>query len=187
MDTLPVILTAIAREVTHMRVERRVAASQRREPLQRKIGAGLSREEFAAGVATGKIRHVGLRESAAAIAAALRWTIDRIEETIEPMIAAEPILTRYLRVEPGQVAGVHQIARGWEEGHERLQLELKMAVSVPASVDRIEITGDPSLSMTLEGIHGDIATAAIVLNAVPSVAAARPGLLTMADLALVHR
>ncbi|MCZ7567500.1 MAG: hypothetical protein M5U01_02760 [Ardenticatenaceae bacterium] len=187
MDTLPLVLTAVSRRVDSVRVERRVAAGLRREPLQRKIGAGLSREAFEAGVAAGTIRHVGLPESVAAIAAGLRWSLDRIAEQIEPVIAAERISTAYLTVEPGQVAGVHQVARGWEQARERVVLELTMAVSVPTAVDRTTISGDPDLTMTLEGIHGDTATAAIVLNAVAPVVVARPGLLTMTDLTLVHR
>ncbi len=35
------------------------------------------------------------------------------------------------------------------------------------------------------GVHGDQATAAIVVNAIPRVVAADPGLLTMADLPVV--
>jgi len=37
------------------------------------------------------------------------------------------------------------------------------------------------------GVAGDAATAAITVNAIPKVMAARPGLLTMHDLPLVHR
>ncbi|MDW8233603.1 MAG: hypothetical protein RMJ54_12560 [Roseiflexaceae bacterium] len=36
------------------------------------------------------------------------------------------------------------------------------------------------------GIHGDIATAALVVNAIPSIRQARPGLLSMTDVPLVH-
>jgi len=35
-------------------------------------------------------------------------------------------------------------------------------------------------------VAGDVATAAIVVNAIPKMLAARPGLLTMSDLPLVH-
>jgi len=37
------------------------------------------------------------------------------------------------------------------------------------------------------GVAGDSATAAITVNAIPKVMGARPGLLTMHDLPLVHR
>ncbi|HBY92878.1 MAG TPA: hypothetical protein DEP84_02775 [Chloroflexi bacterium] len=61
-----------------------------------------------------------------------------------------------------------------------------MAVSVPAAADRIIVGGDPELTMTVEGIHGDRATARFVLRVVQLLLIARPGLLTMADLALPH-
>jgi 4-hydroxy-tetrahydrodipicolinate reductase len=187
MDTLPLALTATSERVDHVRVERRVAAASRREPLQRKIGASLTPEAFEEGVRAGRIRHVGLPESAAAVAAGLGFRVDRIEDTIAPVIATERLTTQFLTVEPGQVAGVHQVARGFEGARERVSLELVMSVSVPASVDRILLKGEPDMALTVEGIHGDTATASITVNAVRSVATARPGLRTMADLALVHR
>ncbi|MGQ0507112.1 MAG: NAD(P)H-dependent amine dehydrogenase family protein [Myxococcaceae bacterium] len=187
MDTLPLALTAPSRSVERVRVERRVAAGQRREPLQRKIGASLTQEQFEAGVKAKTIRHVGLPESVAAIAGGLGWKVDKIEEVIEPVLATEQIKTQYLTVEPGQVAGVHQVARGFEAGRERILLELTMSVSVPVSVDKTFLEGTPNLSMTLEGLHGDIATAAIAINAVASVRVARAGLVTMVDVPVVHR
>ncbi len=187
MDALPVSLTAPMQKVERVRVERRVAAGLRREPLQRKIGAGLTREQFDAGVKAKTLRHVGLPESVAAIAGALRWKLDRLDEQIQPVISGQQLKTQYLTVEPGQVAGVHQVARGFVGDQERITLELTMSVDVPASVDKTFLTGTPNLTMTLEGIHGDIATAAIAVNAVASVRSARPGLLTMAELPIVHR
>jgi 4-hydroxy-tetrahydrodipicolinate reductase len=45
--------------------------------------------------------------------------------------------------------------------------------------------GDPPLSMKLAGgVHGDIATASIVVNSIPKVLQAQPGLRTMRDVAL---
>ena len=46
MDTLPVLLTAVSQSVRSIRVLRVVDAGTRREALQRKVGAGLTREEF---------------------------------------------------------------------------------------------------------------------------------------------
>jgi hypothetical protein len=54
--------------------------------------------------------------------------------------------------------------------------------------DHVLVEGHPPIDMTINGgVAGDIATAAIVVNAIPKVLAARPGLLTMKDLPLVHR
>jgi 4-hydroxy-tetrahydrodipicolinate reductase len=46
MDTLPLTLTSICQQVKGVRVSRIVDAAGRREPLQRKIGTGLSVEDF---------------------------------------------------------------------------------------------------------------------------------------------
>jgi len=186
MDTLPILLTTPCQRVQRVVVERLVDASERREPLQRKVGAGKTPKEFAELVAAGKVRHVGMLESVTAIARALGWELERMEETIEPVIAQAPVETQYLRVEPGQVAGVHQVGRGFMAGQEVIALELRMYVGAPESVDRVRIEGLPSLTNELRGVHGDLSTAAVVVNCIPQVLAARPGLLTMADLALPH-
>ncbi len=186
MDTLPIILTLACQEVRRVQVQRVVNASERREPLQRKVGAGKSPAEFEQLVKAGKVRHAGMLESVAAIARALGWQLERTAETIEPIIAERAVETEYLRVEPGQVAGVHQFGRGYRDGRELITLELSMYVGAPESVDRISVEGNPSLHNELRGVHGDVSTAAVVVNCIPEVLAARPGLLTMADLALPH-
>jgi hypothetical protein len=187
MDALPLTLTAPCATVRAVRVLRVVDAGKRRGPLQRKVGAGLTSEAFGAGVRDGTIRHVGLPESLHMLATSLGWNLDRRDDTIEPVIAERPIVTEFVRVEPGQVAGVRQVARGFIGGREALNLELRMYVGAPDPQDTVEIDGDPPVRMTIAGgLHGDIATAAIVVNAVPSVIRAAPGLASMADAPLVH-
>jgi 2,4-diaminopentanoate dehydrogenase len=68
-----------------------------------------------------------------------------------------------------------------------IALELRMYVGAPDAQDTVEIDGDPPVHMTIAGgLHGDIATAAIVVNAIPSAIRAVPGLASMADAPLVH-
>jgi 4-hydroxy-tetrahydrodipicolinate reductase len=58
-------------------------------------------------------------------------------------------------------------------------------LGAPESYETIEIEGTPRLSMRIAGgIHGDIATASLVLNSIPKVLEAAPGLHTMRDLPL---
>src|SRR4029079_19643186 len=98
-----------------------------------------------------------------------------------------PIATPYVQVAPGQVAGVRQIVRGFVAGREVLRLELEMYVSAPHARDTGEIDGAPPVRMTIAGgLHGDIATAAIVVNAVPSTVRSAQGLASMAEMSLVH-
>ncbi len=183
MDKLVLVLAAAATRVDSVRVTRVVDASQRRLPLQQKIGAGMAPEEFRRQVAAGIIKHHGLPESVAMVADGLGLPVDEITETIEPVIAREPVRTEFLRVEPGQVAGVHQIARGMGGGRDKVYHELQMYVGAREPHDTVELTGEPGLTLTVPGgIHGDYATAAVAVNSIPAVVQARPGLLTSRDI-----
>jgi len=182
MDTLTVILSGVCPSVTGVQVRRVVDLSVRRKQLQRKVGVNLTPAEFAAKKAKGMLGHVGLPESVAMIAAGLGWSLDRVEQTLEPVIAPCPLDSALGPVAPGQVQGQHQIARGFAAGRERITLELKMALEAPDAGDFIELEGPEPLSSAVRGVQGDIATAAIIVNAIPSVLAAAPGLHTMLDL-----
>jgi 2,4-diaminopentanoate dehydrogenase len=185
MDKLVLTLSAVAQRVDSARAIRVVDASKRRLPLQKKIGAGMTPEQFRAQVDAGVIKHHGLPESAAMVADGLGIPLDDISETIEPVIAEETVKTDFLEVAPGQVAGVHQIARGTSGGNERLFLELKMYVGAKQPADTIELKGEPNLSLVIPGgTHGDIATAAVAVNAIPAILAAPAGLRTAQDLPL---
>jgi 4-hydroxy-tetrahydrodipicolinate reductase len=187
MDALPLMLTAPCAEVRAVRVRRVVDAAMRRGPLQRKVGAGLTPAEFAARVADGSVRHVGLPESLHMLATRLGWQLDKMDDSIAAVLADAPIVTEFVQVAAGQVAGVRQIARGFVAGREVLNLELQMYVGAPDPCDSVEIDGDPPVRMTIDGgLHGDIATAAIVVNAASSVVRAAPGLASMAEVPLVH-
>src|ERR1700722_6680191 len=123
MDKLVLTLSAAAQRVDSARVTRVVDASQRRLPLQKKIGAGMSASEFREQVAAGIIKHHGLPESVAMVSDGLGLGVDEITETIEPIIAEQAVATKFLEVAAGQVAGVHQIARGMAAGREKIHME----------------------------------------------------------------
>jgi 4-hydroxy-tetrahydrodipicolinate reductase len=183
MDVLPLCLTGVCTEVKKITATRVVDASKRRLPLQKKIGAGITRKEFRERAATGTFGHIGLRESALAVMSAMGWPVDEIKESLKPMIADKRVKTPYLAVEPGQVTGIHQIMRVKSGGQERLTLELQMHVGAKKPHDSVEIAGNPPLSMRIDGgIFGDTATIAALVNAIPKIMRAQPGLRTMLDL-----
>lgn len=185
MDKLVLTLAAVSQRVDSAKAIRVVDAGQRRLPLQKKIGAGMTPEEFHEKVAAGVIKHHGLPESVAMVADGLGFVLDDITETIEPVIAAELVKTEFLEARPGQVAGVHQIARGTAGRIEKIHMELKMYVGAKQPADTIELAGEPNISLTIPGgTHGDIATAAVVVNAIPFLLAAPAGLRTSRDLPL---
>ena len=58
-------------------------------------------------------------------------------------------------------------------------------LGAPKSYERIQIQGEPPLDMTMSGgIAGDTATASMVVNSIPKVLLAPPGLRTMRDMPL---
>jgi 2,4-diaminopentanoate dehydrogenase len=185
MDALPIALTAVCERVDRVVVRRVQDARIRRLPFQQKIGAGLTTEQFQKKVDDGSVRHVGLTESIAMIADSLGWTIDRITDEIEPKLAAVTISSEFLAVDPGYVCGIIQDGVGYRKGEPVIRLHMEAYLGAPESYDSVEIEGSPKLSMKLAGgIHGDVATASIVVNSIPKVIGAAPGLHTMRDLPL---
>jgi 4-hydroxy-tetrahydrodipicolinate reductase len=187
MDTFPIVMTGVCHNVDHIRVARIQDARSRRLPFQRKIGAGCTTKEFEELKASGKLRHVGLRESTDMIAAAMGWSIDEFSETIEAIIASEEISSDFLTVKTGEAAGVEQISVAKMKGKEIIRMEFQAYLGASESHDTVYITGTPNLEVTSKGgIDGDLATAAMAVNAIPRVIEAEPGLITMKDLPPVH-
>lgn len=189
MDKLPLTLTSVCQQVRSIEISRVVNASLRREPLQRKVGPGMTREEFAAAVDAGKIKHMGLRESLMMVANGLSVDFDNVsDEVIQPVMTEKAISTDYFTVEAGKVAGVHQMIHGERKDGFRIALDIKMYLDAENPGDRVEIKGVPDVSMFIAGgVHGDRATAAMAVNAIPRVVAARPGVLTMDDIPISFR
>jgi len=188
MDKLPLTVTSVCQDIQSVEIVRIQNASTRREPLQRKVGAGMTTEEFRAAVDAGKIKHMGLRESLMMVGNGLGVEFEHVsEETIEPIVATREIVTQYLKVAPGQVAGVHQTIEG--RGRINVSLELRMYVGAEdVAADRVVVRGTPDVEMEIKGgVHGDRATAAMVVNAIPRVISARPGVLTMDDIPMSFR
>lgn len=183
MDTLALMATGPCRDVRSVRVERVVDASLRRLPLQRKVGAGLSRDDFAQRKATGTLGHVGLMESLWMVADGLGWTLEETDEELEPVLAEHEVQTPFLTVAPGEVAGIHHVARGYVAGSVVLELDLRMYVGAEDARDAVRVDGNPPVDLVIRGgLFGDTATVAALVNAVPLVVQAQPGLRTMKDL-----
>lgn len=192
MDTLPVVATAVCRDVRRVKVSRIQDATTRRIPFQQKIGAGLDDAQFAARVRAGTLRHVGLGESLHFLALYLGLPIERWEESIEPVKATRALSCGLGAIPVGTAAGVRQVAFGWAKGSGPgdppvIELEFQAAIGQADPHDRVLIEGDPPIDLVIKnGVHGDVATSAITLNAIGPMLAAPPGLHTMATVPLTH-
>lgn len=185
MDALPIMLTAVCERVDRVTVNRVQDARLRRLPFQLKIGAGLTTAQFQKKVDEGSVRHVGLGESIAMIADALGWTLDRITDDVAARLATVTTSSEFLAVDPGYVSGIIQDGVGYRKGEPVIRLHLEAYLGAPDTYDSVEIDGSPRLSVRAAGgIHGDVATASIVVNTIPRVLGASPGFHTMRDLPL---
>ncbi len=97
MDLLPIVVTAPCQDVKSIKVTRMMDSAKRREPFQRKIGTGLSSEEFHQKISHKEITgHVGLIQSIQMIVAALGLQYDKITEfPPEEIITEKDFTTSY--------------------------------------------------------------------------------------------
>lgn len=187
MDSFVVFLTSMCNKVDHILAIRKVDASTRRAALQKKIGAGLLVDEFRSLADAGKLGHIGLKESVAFVAKGVGWQLDSIEETIEPVVADEDLSTDYFEIKKGTAAGIKNIGIGYFNGKELVKLDLRIYVGAKDPHDAVKITGEPTVDVTVNGgIAGDSATIASLVNNIPRVIQAPPGLCSMKDITLPH-
>ena len=180
MDYLPSVFTSISKEIESVTIERVQDATPRRIPFQKKIGAGLSLEAFKAKEATGTLRHVGLQESVYLLANSIGLKLDKVTESLDPVIAASNIASHAISVKKGDARGVEQIAHGYVDGVCKIKMHFKAAIGEPRSFDKVSIIGEPNFSSEIDGgVNGDIATCAIAINSINSVLKAPIGLQTM--------
>ena len=60
-------------------------------------------------------------------------------------------------------------------GEPVIRLHMEAYLGAPESYDSVEIDGSPRISQKIAGgIHGDVATASIVINSIPAVLNATP-------------
>ena len=183
MDYLPSVLSSVCKHIDHITVERIQDATPRRIPFQKKIGAGLSLAAFSEKEKQGTLRHVGLKESVYLLANSMGLELDKVTESLDPVIANKQVASEAITVKIGDARGVEQIAHGYQNGDCKITMHFRAAIGEERSYDKISIKGTPSFSSEIDGgINGDIATCSIAINSINSVLKARPGLCTMADI-----
>ena len=186
MDLLPIVITAPCQDVGSIKVTRMMDSAKRRESFQRKIGTGLSPEEFHQKISHKEITgHVGLTQSIQMIIAALGLQYDKITEFPPKEIIAEKEFTTSYgeNIPKGYVCGLQSKAIAKKGETEIISLDFLAYAGEHEEYDSIEINGIPPIHQKIiGGVHGDVGTAAMVVNLIPKVIEAKPGLLTMKDL-----
>jgi hypothetical protein len=154
--------------------------------VRERLGLGLSPAAFGQRVSAGGIAgHVGFRESMDLVAAALGVTIQGYEESISPLGADRS----GEGVAVGTTSGLVQRAIGTCEGGVRFEFRLSLHLRPQALgldvIDsiRIEDAARPSYEVQVRPAAPPLETAAAqVVNAIPYILSAEPGLRTRLDL-----
>jgi 4-hydroxy-tetrahydrodipicolinate reductase len=139
------------------------------------------------------------------LADALHVTLDRVEETVERFVAPETFEVPMAKIAAGTVSAIRFEVAGIAGGETVISAEhvtrtrADQAPDWPrppagqGSVHRVAIEGSPPLTLDLSlsagatGRGGLLATAMRVVNAIPAVCDAPPGLITALDLPLAPR
>lgn len=186
MDLLPIVITAPCQSVKSIKVTRIMNSAKRRVPFQKKIGTGLTVEEFHRKISNKEITgHVGLTESIQMIVSALGIEYDEIVELPpKEIIANNELTTSYGEIVPvGNVVGLQSKAFAKNLGREIINLDFVAYAGDHEEYDSVVIDGSPSIEQKIiGGVHGDLGTSAMVVNLIPIAVAARSGLLTMKDI-----
>ena len=185
MDTLVITLTSACEKIEKIEVTRVMNAGTRRLPFQKKVGAGLTVEEFQQKINEKQITgHVGLEQSISMIASALAWKLDKVLiQPVEPVIAKKNVESKDIKVNAGKVAGLKQKAKAIMKNREVINLDFQAYIGAEEEYDSITIEGVPNINQKIQPcVHGDIGTVAVVVNAIPRVINAPAGLFTMKDM-----
>jgi 2,4-diaminopentanoate dehydrogenase len=184
LDALAITLSGVCASVSEVRATRILDATKRRLPFQKKVGIGLSTQEFEENVRTGKFGHIGLPESIAMVCDSLGSPVERIEQQIVAKVAESTVSTEHFgQVPRGKVIGLVQDGSGYSKSRLVARYHIEMYAGAKDPHDEIELVGNPNIKLQVPGgTPGDIATAAIIVNSIPRTVEATPGLKTVRDL-----
>lgn len=185
------LLGAAPRDCT-IHVRRVVDISGFGSTVLRRIGVGSSPEQFDDAVSEGRILgHAGFPQSMAIVAAALGLKIDKINESLGAVYANSDIeIPGRFSVRAGESAGVDQtytalvMGRPWFICHFYGHVALERVGREPT--DDIDLTHKrrPYQSLKLRpGVNAQVGSQNMTANSVERVLAARPGWVTLAEMA----
>jgi 2,4-diaminopentanoate dehydrogenase len=188
-DTLVVTLALAAPDVAAIRISRVVNVSRFSATVLGRLGIGYTAEEFAAGRAAGRIwGHIGYPQSMRLVAAALGFELERVDGTVEPLVAERLFRGDHVKVAEGRTAGFVQHYVGVLAGGETFDARMTGHIDpVAAGIDvkdTIEIDGSVPLKLEVRpGFRAQETSAAVLANSIARVCAAPPGWIMVTELA----
>ena len=192
MDLLVLVMTGCLVDVEEITSRRVNSLSPFGPAVMEEQGIGISVEEFKERKANNTMSgHVGFAESVGMIAEGLGWKLDKFEQDMEAIVTDVDRKSPYGFAPAGHVAGVAMKGWGYVDGEMKIEMDHPQQIE-PEQVgvftgDYVEIKGIPPVNMAnTPEIEGGIGTMAMILNSIPHVINARPGLKTMIDIPVVR-
>lgn len=187
-EVVGLALTGALWRVDRITTRRVVDLSGFSATVQRRLGIGYPPGDFAAGVRERSVfGHIGFPHTIRTFARRLGVDLERIEETVEPILADRDITTTAVGVAAGESAGMRQRTIGYVDARPWFSAEFVGHVA-PASAgltpqDRYEIDGIPDIRAAVTpGFDPQSTTAAALANLLPLLVAAPAGLISVTDL-----
>lgn len=188
-DGLLALATGVCWDIQGIHGRRVVDVIEFAQNIHLRLGIGYTQEEFERGHAEGTIAgHVGFPESIELVCERLGLRLDEpVTQTFEPMIAKTEAPTKYDPVPPGRTEAFVQRATGIVGGREFIVLELLLHLRPREAgyepADTITIDGSHGVKLAISpGMDAVRATSAQLVNTIPVVLNAEPGLKTIKDL-----
>jgi hypothetical protein len=209
-ERFPLMVSAVSARVTHVRSEEfsDIRTYGAPDVIEHVMGFGKTPEESLASPMASLLGG-GFRSSVRMIVAEMGFAADpKIETLQEVAVATAPIDSPMGVIEPGLVAarrfhwralvdGVPVVTASvnWLMGEEHLDPDWSFGEA--GERFEVEVTGDPSVTLTFKGLQPDtieeglvrnpgvVSTANHCVNAIPYVVAAGPGIKTYLDLPLI--
>ena len=188
MDLLAVCLSGCMTDVEKVTCRRVNSLSPFGPAVMEEQGVGLTVDAFMKGVEDGTLAgHVGFAESVGMIAEALGWNVEKFEQQMKPIVTSVDRKSPYGFAKAGDVAGVNMTGQGYVDGLVKIDMihpqQIEPEMEGTHTGDYIVLEGTPKVNMSIQPeVDGGIGTIAMVVNMIPHVINARPGLKTMLDL-----
>ncbi|MFX0196323.1 MAG: NADP-binding protein [Candidatus Hodarchaeota archaeon] len=191
MELMTLVTTGICASVKKIVMNRIVDVAPYGEGVLKYLGIGRTTGGFYKGLVDGSVG--GTIPLTAPqidmVADTIGWQLEQ-DRTAEPSISKKAKMTSYgVVLEPGIVCGAKWVYHGMKGGEEVITFEFTQVMNAAEegveTGNHISILGHPNVEVFLKESRADIANSASLVNAIPQVIDAKPGLLTVKDLAIV--
>ncbi len=189
MDLLVLVLSGACIDVDSIKATRVNSLSPFGKAVMEEQGVGITEKEFNDRIEDGSLAgHVGFAESVNMMTDALGWELSKeIELEMAPIVTDVYRKSPYAEVQAGDVAGCNMKGYGYVDGELKIEMihpqQIEPQLGGVSTGDYIEIKGTPDINMAITPeVPGGIGTIAMMVNMIPQIINARPGLQTMIDL-----